>query len=102
MPWGQNLQLTTPTDSPPRPAEVKYLDPQATESECRDFRAALDDKPAAFVEPFMTAPSPGIVAAAMKNEYYDSFAAYLAAVAAALKIEYEAIVRNGFLLQLDC
>src|SRR5579863_7946563 len=82
--------------------EVKYLDPGAVESECRDFRAALDRKPGAFVEPFMTAPSPGIVAAAMKNEYYDSFAAYLAAVAAALKIEYEAIVRNGFLLQLDC
>ena len=38
----------------------------------------------------------------MKNEYYDSEEAYLAAVAAALKIEYEAIVNNGFLLQLDC
>jgi 5-methyltetrahydropteroyltriglutamate--homocysteine methyltransferase len=82
--------------------EVKYLDPGAVEAECRDFRAALDRKPGAFVEPFMTAPSPGIVAAAMKNEYYDSFASYLAAVAAALKVEYEAIVRNGFLLQLDC
>ena len=89
--------------NPPKAiGEVKYLDPQAVESECRDFRAALDRKPGAFVEPFMTAPSPGIVAAAMKNEYYDSFSAYLAAVAAALKIEYEAIVRNGFLLQLDC
>jgi 5-methyltetrahydropteroyltriglutamate--homocysteine methyltransferase len=82
--------------------EVKYLDPGLVEAECDDFRAALDRKPGAFVEPFMTAPSPGIVAAAMKNEYYDSFAAYLGAVAAALKIEYEAIVRNGFLLQLDC
>src|SRR5229473_4194565 len=82
--------------------EVKYLDPRAVEDECGDFRAALDRKPGAFVEPFMTAPSPGIVAAAMKYEYYDSFDAYLAAVAAALQIEYEAIVRNGFLLQLDC
>src|SRR5713226_242921 len=82
--------------------EVKYLDPKAVEDECGDFRAALDKKPGAFVEPFMTAPSPGIVAAAMKNEYYDSFDAYLAAVAAALQIEYEAIVKNGFLLQLDC
>jgi 5-methyltetrahydropteroyltriglutamate--homocysteine methyltransferase len=89
--------------NPPKAiGEVKYLDPSAVETECRDFRAALDRKPSAFVEPFMTAPSPGIVAAAMKNEYYDSFAAYLGAVAAALKIEYEAIVRNGFLLQLDC
>jgi 5-methyltetrahydropteroyltriglutamate--homocysteine methyltransferase len=82
--------------------EVKYLDPGAVEAECSDFRAALAQKPGAFVEPFMTAPSPGIVAAAMKNEYYDSFDTYLAAVATALQIEYEAIVRNGFLLQLDC
>ncbi len=50
----------------------------------------------------MTAPSPGIIAAAMKNEYYDTEEAYLAALAAALRIEYEAIVANGFLLQLDC
>jgi 5-methyltetrahydropteroyltriglutamate--homocysteine methyltransferase len=50
----------------------------------------------------MTAPSPGIIAAAMKNEYYDSEEAYLAAVAAAIQVEYEAIVKNGFLLQLDC
>src|SRR5438132_12179870 len=82
--------------------EVKYLDPRAVEDECGDFRAALDRKPGAFVEPFMTAPSPGIIAAAMKNEYYDSFDAYLTAVAKALQIEYEAIVKNGFVLQLDC
>jgi 5-methyltetrahydropteroyltriglutamate--homocysteine methyltransferase len=82
--------------------EVRYVDDSELKAECADFRAALDVRPGAFVEPFMTAPSPGIIAAAMKNEYYDSFGAYLAAVAAALKIEYEAIVNAGFLLQLDC
>ena len=89
-------------DPPKTIGEIKYIDPDAVEAECRDFRAALDKKPAAFVEPFLTAPSPGIIVGAMKNEYYDSEEAYLAAVAAALQIEYEAIVRNGFLLQLDC
>jgi methionine synthase II (cobalamin-independent) len=54
-----------------------------------------------FVEPFLTAPSPGIVAAAMRNEHYDTEEAYLAALADALRVEYEAIVRHGFLLQLD-
>jgi 5-methyltetrahydropteroyltriglutamate--homocysteine methyltransferase len=82
--------------------EVRYVDDSELRAECADFRAALDARPGAFVEPFMTAPSPGIIAAAMKNEYYDSDAAYLSAVATALKIEYEAIVQNGFLLQLDC
>jgi 5-methyltetrahydropteroyltriglutamate--homocysteine methyltransferase len=89
-------------DPPKTIGEIKYLDPDAVEEECRDFRAALDKKPDAFVEPFLTAPSPGIIVGAMKNEYYDSEEAYLAAVAAALQIEYEAIVRSGFLLQLDC
>src|SRR5204863_5866757 len=82
--------------------EVRYVDDSELRAECADFRAALDARPGGFVEPFMTAPSPGIIAAAMKNEFYDSDAAYLAAVATALKIEYEAIVNNGFLLQLDC
>ena len=50
----------------------------------------------------MTAPSPGIVASAMRNDHYASDADYLAALANALRIEYEAIVAHGFLLQLDC
>jgi 5-methyltetrahydropteroyltriglutamate--homocysteine methyltransferase len=41
----------------------------------------------------MTAPSPGIIAAAMKNEYYDSEEVYLAAVAAAIQVEYQAARR---------
>jgi 5-methyltetrahydropteroyltriglutamate--homocysteine methyltransferase len=81
---------------------VAYADPSAIESECRDFRMALDEAGGDFVEPFLTAPSPGIVAAAMKNDYYDSEDAYLEALADALRIEYEAIVGHGFLLQLDC
>ncbi len=88
---------------PPRAiGEVRYVDDSELNAECADFRAALDERPGGFVEPFMTAPSPGIVAAAMKNEFYDTEEAYLAALAAALRIEYERIVANGFLLQLDC
>jgi 5-methyltetrahydropteroyltriglutamate--homocysteine methyltransferase len=80
---------------------VRYLDPAAVHAECADFGAVLDGAEG-FVEPFLTAPSPGIVAAAMKNAHYDSEEAYLAALADALRVEYEAIVGHGFLLQLDC
>src|SRR5260370_17232621 len=73
-----------------------------TPAECTDFRTALDETDTQFVEPFLTAPSPGIIAGAMKNEYYDSEEAYLAALGAALKGEYETIVGRGYLLQLDC
>jgi len=44
----------------------------------------------------------GSSAAAVLNEHYDSEEAYLAALGEALRIEYETIVRSGFLLQLDC
>jgi 5-methyltetrahydropteroyltriglutamate--homocysteine methyltransferase len=81
---------------------VRYLDPAAVEAECQDFRTALDRAPGGFAEAFVTAPSPGIVAAAMKNEHYETEEAYLAALADALSVEYEAIVGRGFLLQLDC
>src|SRR5947207_1180527 len=89
-------------DPPKAVGEVRYTDDSELKSEIADFRAVLDRKPNAFVEPFLTAPSPGIIAAAMKNEYYDTDEAYLAALGQALSIEYEAIVESGFLLQLDC
>jgi 5-methyltetrahydropteroyltriglutamate--homocysteine methyltransferase len=81
--------------------EVRYLDERAIADECRHFKTVLDAHPSAFVEPFMSAPSPGILATAVKNEHYDTLAAYLAALGRALQVEYEAIVRHGFLLQID-
>src|SRR6202171_1614687 len=73
--------------TPKAVGEVRYVDDSELKAECADFRAALDARPNAFVEPFMTEPSPGIIAAAMKNEHYDTEAAYLAALGAALRIE---------------
>jgi 5-methyltetrahydropteroyltriglutamate--homocysteine methyltransferase len=88
---------------PPRAiGAVTYADDTELRMELADFRATLDTRQKGFVEPFYTAPSPGIIVGAMKNEFYDTEDAYLAAVATALQIEYEAIVRAGFLLQLDC
>ena len=89
-------------DPPKAVAEVRYIDDSELKQELADFQTVLNEHPDGFVEPFVTAPSPGIIAAAMKNEHYDSEEAYLDALGAALRIEYEAIVENGFLLQLDC
>jgi 5-methyltetrahydropteroyltriglutamate--homocysteine methyltransferase len=87
---------------PTATGDVRYLDRAAIDTECADFRAALDRLGNPFVEPFLTAPSPGIVAAALRNDYYPSEDLYLAALGEALRVEYEAIVNHGFLLQLDC
>jgi 5-methyltetrahydropteroyltriglutamate--homocysteine methyltransferase len=81
--------------------EVRYLDDRAIREECRDFNAVLANTPDVFVEPFMSAPSPGILATAVRNEHYDTLANYLAALGRALQVEYEAIVANGLLLQVD-
>src|SRR5262245_65491216 len=87
----------------PKPIRaIGYAAQSAIEAECTDFRAALEDAGGSYSEPFLTAPSPGIIAAIVQNEHYHSFEAYLQALSAALQIEYEAIVRHGFLLQLDC
>jgi 5-methyltetrahydropteroyltriglutamate--homocysteine methyltransferase len=81
---------------------IAYADRSAIEVECADFRAALDAAGNGYIEPFLTAPSPGIIAAIVQNEYYDTFDKYLDVLGTALQIEYETIVRHGFLLQLDC
>jgi 5-methyltetrahydropteroyltriglutamate--homocysteine methyltransferase len=81
--------------------EVRYLDPRTINAECDFFKEVLDENPGVFTEPFMSAPSPGIVATAVRNEHYDTLASYLAALGKALQVEYEAIVAHGFLLQID-
>jgi 5-methyltetrahydropteroyltriglutamate--homocysteine methyltransferase len=81
--------------------EVRYKDATAIEAECRDFKEVLSVTPNIFAEAFMNAPSPGIVAAAIKNQHYDTIGHYLQALGEALRIEYEAIVRAGFVLQID-
>ena len=53
-------------------------------------------------EGFMNAVSPGTVAVFQPNEYYPSHAAYMEALADAMREEYETIVQSGLLLQVDC
>jgi 5-methyltetrahydropteroyltriglutamate--homocysteine methyltransferase len=94
-------KVSNRTHLPKAVGAISYADPSLIEAECADFRAALATQHA-YVESFLTAPSPGIIASIVQNEHYDSFERYLDALAAALRVEYEAIVRHGFLLQLDC
>lgn len=94
-------QVSALAGLPKAVGEVRYLDERAIDDECRHFNAVLADNPGVFVEPFMSAPSPGILATAVRNEHYDTFGNYLAALGRALAVEYEAIVKSGLLLQID-
>ncbi len=57
---------------------------------------------AAPTEAFLNAASPGVVASFLPNRYYPTHEAYIEAVAEAMRDEYAAIVRAGFILQVDC
>ena len=81
--------------------EVRYISDEPLREDCRFFKETLEQSGRPFVDAFLTAPSPGIVATAIRNEYYDSQNTYLEALGRALQVEYETIVNNGFLLQID-
>ena len=51
---------------------------------------------------FMNAASPGVISLFLQNQHYATREAYLAALADAMKEEYETIVGAGLDLQLDC
>ncbi|WP_209835381.1 cobalamin-independent methionine synthase II family protein [Ruegeria sp. HKCCE3926] len=51
---------------------------------------------------FMNAASPGVISLFLQNDFYPTREAYLAALADAMKDEYETIVAAGLDLQLDC
>ena len=51
---------------------------------------------------FMNAASPGVISLFLQNAHYRTREAYLAALADAMKAEYETIVASGLDLQLDC
>ncbi len=79
---------------------VRYVnrEPIAEESaQLRQFLAETGGERMGFI----SAPSPGIIAAAMQNEHYDDLETYIHAVADALQEEYRAIAQAGFILQID-
>ena len=78
---------------------VAPADRRPLRAELEDFRRAVDAaRPAAA---FLTAASPGTIAIFMENQHYPSHDAYVAALADAMREEYEAIAAAGFVLQID-
>ncbi len=90
----------TPYHRPACNAPVAWRDFSAVEKDIENLQAATAGLP--VEEVFMTAVSPGTIVNFFPNRYYPTREAYLAAVSEVMQREYEAIVRAGFLLQLDC
>src|SRR5690606_1338435 len=79
---------------------VEVVDRSALERDLGNLRAAADRH--GVREAFMNAASPGVISAFQQNRFYPTHEAYVEAIAAAMRDEYEAIVGAGFVLQLDC
>ena len=80
--------------------EVKSKGQGELEKDIANLQAAMAEHGAA--RGFMNAASPGVISLFLQNDYYKTREAYLAALADAMKAEYETIVASGLDLQLDC
>jgi 5-methyltetrahydropteroyltriglutamate--homocysteine methyltransferase len=72
----------------------------AADADSANLAAALTG--AGAHEGFLTAASPGVISLFFRDEYYGDHEKYLFAIAEAMRHEYEAVVRAGFVLQIDC
>lgn len=80
--------------------EVKSKGQGELEKDIANLKAAMAEHGAG--RGFMNAASPGVIALFLQNDFYKTREAYLAALADAMKAEYETIVASGLDLQLDC
>jgi len=81
-------------------AAISVRDKAAPQTDADNLKAALAKVPAAGG--FMSAASPGVIGLFFRNEHYPSQDAYLAAIAEAMRHEYETVAKAGFVLQIDC
>ncbi|MGA8567023.1 MAG: hypothetical protein WB580_04440, partial [Candidatus Binataceae bacterium] len=89
-----------PMKRPSCNAPIAYRNRDELQRDLDNFKAALTGVNAA--EGFLSAASPGVIAQFLGNTYYPTHEAYIGALADAMKVEYDAIHRAGFLLQVDC
>ena len=78
---------------------LQYIGHGAVQADIDHFKAALQG--VKVEEAFLPAVAPGTLEHWLKNDYYRSDEEYLFALAEAMREEYGAIVKAGFLLQID-
>src|SRR6202035_888396 len=66
---------------------ITVADAEAVRADVETLRAAVGDEKPGYA--FVTAASPGVISLFFRNDYYPSQDAYLEAIAAAMRSEYE-------------
>lgn len=79
---------------------ISVRDAAAAKIDADNLKAAVSGVKAE--EAFMSAASPGVIALFFRDDHYGSREAYLAAIADAMRHEYETVAQAGFVLQIDC
>jgi 5-methyltetrahydropteroyltriglutamate--homocysteine methyltransferase len=79
---------------------IKVIERESLQKDLANLKAAAARHGAQ--QAFMNSASPGVVSAFQPNQYYPTHEAYVEALAAAMREEYEAIVGAGLVLQVDC
>ena len=97
--WSSGVNIRT---TPKCIGPVSYERLDIAETECDQLLELASAQGTEFQELFMNAPSPGVVALTMLNEYYATYEDYVMAVAEEIRKEYEVVVSKGLVLQLDC
>jgi 5-methyltetrahydropteroyltriglutamate--homocysteine methyltransferase len=88
-------------DMEPLHRDVAHMRAAVDTANSRASRAGAARGVAAPVDAFLNAASPGVVALFQPNDHYPTQDDYLEAIAEAMRVEYEAIVGAGFLVQID-
>ena len=79
--------------------EIAVKTMQPLNDDIANFQSALDAN--GYVQGFMNSATPGVIALFQPNIYYRTQDDYLEAVAEGMRAEYEGIVAEGLILQLD-
>jgi 5-methyltetrahydropteroyltriglutamate--homocysteine methyltransferase len=93
-------QVAVARTNPSCTGPVAYRDHAPVERDIANLRLATQGMD--VTEAFMTAASPGVIALFLHNQHYADEDDYVAALAHAMKEEYDAIHDAGLLLQIDC
>ena len=80
--------------------KVSSKDQSELQKDIRNLKSGM--KVSGVDRGFMNAASPGVISLFLQNAYYKNRESYLAALADAMREEYETIVASGLDLQLDC
>ena len=101
--WARSIGFDDINEHMATPAcigELSYDNRAPLDTDIANLRAAVGGAGAG--EAFMTAASPGVISFFVENQHYPTHAEYVAALATTMKVEYDAIHRAGFILQIDC